>query len=97
MYTIIQTELLHGTKQNTQGLRPAEKKAGQALKSALNIHLAHETAELLQQALAITATTHEKIEGLRKYTPTTGIIEIPASLTRNLNNELGSRRLIILV
>ena len=65
--------------------------------SVLNIHLAHETAELLQQALAITATTHEKIEGLRKYTPTTGIIEIPASLTRNLNNELGSRKLIILV
>ncbi|WP_417659470.1 hypothetical protein [Pseudidiomarina sp.] len=66
----------------------AEAAASRAILSALNIELAHESAQLIKQAIEITAETYEQIEGLRRYASDPDNMKVPDSITRTLVNRL---------
>jgi len=68
--------------------RNSEADDSRAILSELNIALAHETAVLLQQAIAVTAEAYEQIEGLRAYASDPDNMKVPDSITRTLVNKL---------
>lgn len=73
----------------TEGMfRNSEADDSRAILSALNIALAHETAGLLQQVIAVTAEAYEQIEGLRAYASDPENMKVPDSITRTLVNKL---------
>lgn len=73
----------------TEGMfRNSEADDSRAILSALNIALAHETTELLQQAIVVTAEAYEQIEGLRAYASDPENMKVPESITRTLVNKL---------
>jgi len=67
-----------------------EAQESRTVLSALNVGLAHESAELLAQATEITAEAYDQIEGLRRFSRDPDNMKVPDSITRTMVNRLSA-------